>query len=66
MIDIQTISLQLWSTGYGRYPQSLCSDIRTDHMSEFSVGFDLLADGLSDGSFGRAIGDTGKDGAARL
>lgn len=40
-------------------------------MSEFPVGFDLfansgliLANGLSDGSFGRAIGDTGKDDAS--
>ena len=42
-------------------------------MSEFPVGFDLLAnsglvlaDGLGDGSFGRAIGDPGKDDAAFL
>ena len=40
-------------------------------MCEFPVCFDLLtnsgfvlADGLSDGGFGRAIGDTGKDDAA--
>ena len=40
-------------------------------MSEFPVGFDLLANsglvlanGLSDGRFGRAIGDPGKDDAS--
>ena len=40
-------------------------------MSEFPVGFDflanrgfVLANGLSDGRFGRAIGDTGKDDAS--